>query len=132
MNKSGIYPCGDRVLVKPDVIEETTQGGIVIPETVLSHHMDAQTSGTLISVGPDSWKHYTEYSNEGTTVRGFSTPFAKVGDKVMFAKYGGQKVWGKDGVEYRVLNDIDITALIEEGVTFTEFDGRKKGGVSKK
>ena len=134
MNNSGIYPCGDRVLVKPDAIEATTEGGIVIPGTVLEHHMQAQTSGTLVAVGPDSWTHFVEM-NEGPkgkmeTKRGFSQAFAKVGDKVMFAKFGGQTVWGKDGIEYRIMNDVDVTALIEPGVTFNEFDGRKKGGIN--
>jgi len=136
MNKSGIHPCGDRVLVKPDVIEEVTAGGIVLTASIVEHHMAAQTSGEVIDVGPDAWTHFVEINESArgrlATKRGFSKPFAQVGDKVMFAKYGGQSVWGKDGVEYRILNDIDVTALIEEGVTFTEFDGRKKGGVNKK
>jgi co-chaperonin GroES (HSP10) len=131
-NKSGIHPCGDRILVKPDEIEEVTEGGIVIPDQIKDHHMDAQTSGILVAVGPDAWNHFTEYNKDSITVRGFSRPFAQVGDKIMFAKFGGQKTWGKDGLEYRVLNDVDITAIIEEGVTFDAFNGRKKGGVSKK
>lgn len=130
-NNSGIHPCGDRILVKPDVIETKTKGGIVITDQIRDHHMDAQTSGTIVAIGPDAWKHYTERTKDGITVRGFSQPFAEVGDKVMFAKFGGQKVWGKDGEQYRVINDVDVTATIEEGVTFSEFDGRRIGGVSK-
>lgn len=131
LNSSGIYPCGDRILVRPDEIEEKTDGGIVIPATVADEHMHAQTSGILIAVGPDAWHHFVEKGPQGATIRGYSKPFANVGDKVMFAKYGGQEVWGKDGVRYRVLNDEDITAVIDEGVSFYEFKGRKKGGVSK-
>ena len=117
-NKSGIEPTLDRILVRPDQIEETTAGGILIPPTVLELHMAAQTSGVLIAIGPDCWSDY-------------KGPASVIGQKVMFAKYGGQSIWGKDGVEYRVLNDVDITANIDEGVTFG-IHSRKSGGVSKK
>lgn len=127
-NESGIYPTGDRILVKPDEIEKTTKGGIVIPDTVAELHMDAQTSGTLVAIGPDAWTHFTESWGGAAEKlrRGYSEPFANVGDKVMFAKFGGQRVWGKDGQEYRVLNDVDITAKIDEGVTFSDVESRKR------
>lgn len=112
-NKSGIHPSGDRVLIKPDKIEEKTKGGIVIAHTIAEQHMMAQTSGVLVATGPDCWSDYKQ-------------SFAGIGDRVMFAKYGGQVVIGKDGQEYRVLNDIDITAIIEEGVTFSDFEARKR------
>lgn len=104
--KGGIRPALDRVLVLPESLEEVTPGGLVIPATILDEHMQAQTAGTLMAVGPDSW---TDYSG----------PAAEVGDRVMFSKYGGQIVLGKDGVEYRVLNDRDITGDIDEGVSFS-------------
>lgn len=127
-NESGIYPCGDRILVRPDPIEEVTKGGIVIPSTVAEQHMDGQTSGTLIAVGLDAWTHFVERDQAEYlyTKRGYSKPFAEPGDKIMFAKYGGQRVWGKDGVEYRILNDVDITAKIDEGVTFNDIESRKR------
>lgn len=112
-NNSGVYPSLDRILVKPDEIEEVTPGGIVIPNT--EDYMNAQTAGILVAVGPDSWSDY-------------SGPAAKVGDHVMFAKYNGQRVVGKDGVEYRILNDVDITAVIDEGVSFTGLEIRKPLG----
>lgn len=135
-NTSGITPFGDKVLVKPDVIEEVTAGGIVIPASTVEQHMMAQTSGTLVAIGPEAWQHYTEVEESSigkiVTKRGLSKPQAAVGDKVMFAKYGGQSVWGKDGEEYRMLLDEDLVAGIEEGVTFSNLQPRKKGGVSKK
>lgn len=138
MNTSGITPFGDKVLVKPDIIEEVSAGGIVLPSSTVDQHMMAQTSGTLVAIGPEAWQHYTEVTKnqEGSTwqvvKRGLSKPQAAVGDKVMFAKYGGQSVWGKDGEEYRMLLDEDLVAGIEEGVTFNNLQPRKKGGVSKK
>lgn len=105
-NPSGIDPSLDRVLVYPESLEEVTPGGLVIPMTILEDHMQAQTAGNLVAVGPDSW---TDYSG----------PAAKVGDRVMFAKYAGQIVLGEDGKEYRILNDRDITAKISKGVSFS-------------
>jgi len=111
-NTSGIYPSGDRILVIPEQIEQVTEGGIVIPDTIREHHGQAQTSGYLVAAGTDSWDDYVQ-------------PFAGIGDRVMFAKYGGQSCIGKDGKEYRVLNDVDITAIIDEEVTFNDIETRK-------
>lgn len=112
-NTSGIYPQGDRVLVKPDEIEEELESGIVLPEQVRQMHGQAQTAGYLVAAGADSWSDYRQ-------------SFAGIGDRVMFAKYGGQVVWGKDGAEYRVLNDTDITAIVDEGVRFDDLKPRER------
>jgi co-chaperonin GroES (HSP10) len=45
-----------------------------------------------------------------------STPWCKVGDKVAFAKYAGLLYQGKDGVKYRMVNDGDITAVLDSDV----------------
>ena len=44
------------------------------------------------------------------------TEWCNVGDKVSFAKYGGLLYKGKDGLPYRMLNDEDITGIIDEDV----------------
>ena len=123
---SGIRPVGDRVLIRPDSLE-TKVGSLVIPDTVLDRHGLAQTIGTLVAVGPDAWKHSVETGPEGEVkaVKGYSQPFAKVGDKVMFAKYGGLFVRGKDDVEYRILNDVDVTALVDEEIKATDIRSRE-------
>jgi chaperonin GroES len=121
-NTSGIYPCGDRILVKPDKIEK--KGLIEIPDTITGKHMEAQISGVLVAVGPDAWTHYVKKGPSGTEVSGYSGPYAKVGDKVMFAKYGGINLEGKDGELYRVLNDDDLLCKVDEGVTFSALETR--------
>lgn len=127
-NKSGIFPRGDRILVKPEEIEEKTAGGIVIPETIKDQHSMAQSIGILVAVGPDAWTHYVERSTRGmeqTVVRrGYSEPFAKVGDRVLFARYGGVQLNGKDGEKYRLLNDDDVTALVDPEVVVSDLKGR--------
>ncbi len=131
INKSGIHPALDRVLIKPDEIEEKTEGGIIIPGTVTELHAMAQSIGTLVAVGPDAWTHYTETVRDASgavisvTTRGYQGPAAKPGDRVAFAKYGGLQVQGKDGETYRLMNDEDITAPVEDGVNFTDLKARQ-------
>ena len=135
MNKTGISPSGNRVVVRPDEIEKVTEGGIIIAETIAERHEVAQATGTLIAVGPDAWKHITRktYENIEGKLRlkeiettGYSEPFAEVGERVAFAKYGGLRVQGADGYTYRILNDEDITARVSEDVSFTDIQSRKR------
>jgi co-chaperonin GroES (HSP10) len=134
MNKSGIHPSGDRVLIKPDEIEKKTDGGIIIPETVSELHAMAQSIGTFIEAGPDAYTDHVEKDAEGriTKIVGYKSHFAKPGDRVAFAKYGGLQVLGKDGVSYRIMNDVDVTAVVDEGVSFTELKARTPVAESRK
>jgi len=98
-----IEPAGHRVIVKPDPLEEVSAGGIV-----LAHGEDkkrkeqAQHTGILVAIGPNAWKAYDE-----------GIPWAQLGERVYFAKYGGFLI-EEDGIQYRLLNDEDITAIIRE------------------
>ena len=133
MNKSGVHPCGDRVVVLPDVIEEVTQGGIIIPQSEAEKHQMAQVAGVLVAVGPDAWSHQTTVTerlieNQMKVVEikttGYSQDFAKIGDRVCFARYSGLPFDGEDDKQYRLLNDEDITATISNVVNFNEFKSR--------
>ena len=136
-NKSGVMPCGDRVVVLPDKMEEVTEGGIILPSKELDKHQLAQVAGVLVAVGPDAWK------DRVTTVErvvdgqlriverrttGYSGPFAKVGDRVCFARYGGLPFDGEDNKQYRLLNDEDITAKVSDTVDLTAFKTREPLG----
>ena len=134
MNQSGIYPLLDRVLVQPDEIEEKTEGGIIIADTTKEAHQSAQAIGTFIAAGPDAFINTTTHVYTGSDMRlseirveGWNREKApKPGDKVLFAKYGGLVNIGKDGKEYRVLNDRDLTCIVEEGVRYTGIQSRKR------
>ena len=98
-----IEPAGHRVIVKPDQLEEVSKGGIVLAYGEDKKRMEqAQHTGILMAIGPNAWKAYDD-----------GIPWAKIGDRVYFAKYGGYLV-EEDGVQYRLLNDEDITAIIRE------------------
>jgi chaperonin GroES len=112
-NLSGIYPVGYRVLVKPDPIEQKTAGGIVIPDSLKEGHDRAQATGQVIALGEFAFKEWPRH-------------WASVGDRVLFAKYGGIHMIGEDGESYRLLNDEQITAKISDELNLSEFAQREK------
>ena len=102
VNTSGIYPVDLKVLVKPETLEEKTKGGIVIPDTVKSRHDMAGIKATLVACGPQAFEETKDYK---------SRPVA--GQIVAISKYAGYLIRGKDGVEYRLINDGDIAAQLD-------------------
>jgi len=136
-NKSGITPSGNRIVIQPDEVEQVTDGGIIIPATEAEKRQGAQSIGTLIAVGPDAWTHTTEfvYRIEAgqkklfeVRTKGYSEDFAKVGERVAFAKFGGLPVIGADGEQYRIMNDEDLTCRVSDEVSFTDLNSRKRVG----
>ncbi|MCR4308169.1 MAG: hypothetical protein NUV80_06440 [Candidatus Berkelbacteria bacterium] len=110
---------GPRLLVKQDKIEDrdpdstsarvkaAKAAGLEVIQSVDKETMleqAAQVYGTLIAIGSRSWFPPV----------GDGTPWAKVGDRVQYAKYAG--AYTKDpetGEKYTILNDEDIIAVIE-------------------
>jgi chaperonin GroES len=97
-----VSPAGHRVLVKPDVIEEKSSGGIILAHENKGRVQQAQVTGTIVEIGPNAWKDFSD-----------GTPWAKKGDRVLFAKFGGYEIKVK-GELHRVMNDEDITAIVQE------------------
>jgi len=91
-----IKPLGDRVLVKPMKESEVKKGGIIIPDTA----KEKPQEGVVEAVG-------TCKLLDGKKVE-FSV---KKGDKVLMPKYGGTEV-KIDGVEYQILREDDILAIV--------------------
>lgn len=105
MNNSGIHPQGHRVLIAPELVEEKTATGIVIPIQATEKEQLAQVMGLVIEVGPEA---YAEHP----------APWCKIGDRVIFGKYSGLTFKGKDGITYRVINDREVVATAEQGVSY--------------
>ena len=96
-----IEPAGHRVLIQPEQIEEKTQGGIILSATTKERDQQATMRGTVVKLGVNAWKAFDD-----------GTPWASVGDKVVFRKYAGEVI--KDGdTEYRVINDEDCLCVIK-------------------
>lgn len=105
MDFKSVKPAGHRVLVKPDKLEETSKGGIVInTEMNKARKESAQIVGTLVEAGPLAWKGLNSESSD---------PWANPGDRVLFAMYGGYEVT-IEGELYRIMNDEDITGIVKE------------------
>lgn len=99
--KSKILPIGDRVVVKPFTeAESKTKSGILIPESVSKERPE---QGKVVAVGDGRW-------NEDGDARVKMS--VKVGDQVLFSKYGPDEV-KIDGEEYYVLREDSILAIIK-------------------
>lgn len=90
---SKIKPLGDRVVVKPNAVEEKTQGGIYIPTKA----DEKVVEGTVVAVGPG---------------KGDSAMSVKNGERVIFNQYAVTEV-EHGGEKYAVLREDDIVAVIE-------------------
>lgn len=93
-----IRPLGDRVVIKKIEAEETTKSGIVLPGAAKEKPQEAE----VVAVGPGGIVDGKEVRIE-----------VKVGDRVLFSKYGGNEV-KINGVEYTILRQDDILAVIEK------------------
>lgn len=95
----GIQPLGDRVVVRPhDEKEVKSPGGIFIPDTARTEKPER---GVVVAVGPGKRGEKNEIIPVGV----------KVGDTVMFSKYGFDEV--KVGSEdYYIISESSILAII--------------------
>ena len=98
-NQSGIQPVEYKALVRPDVVEKKTSGGIYLPDTTHEMQELAQVKAHLIAVG-------------GNAFEGWVGKIPRVGHRVYVAKYAGIRVKGADGRQYQIVNDKDIAAVI--------------------
>ena len=100
-NTSGIHPKGHRVLILPDPVEEVTQSGIIFS---VGENRDrerlAQLKGTIVELGNTAWLDQP-------------SPWANEGDHVIFGKYSGLIYKGADEKEYRIINDLDVVAIVD-------------------
>ena len=94
--KMKIKPLSDRILVKREEPSETVRGGIIIPDTA----KEKPQEGEVVAVGPG------RLSEDGKRI----LPDVKVGDIVIYAKYGGTEYKIED-VEYIILRESDILAI---------------------
>ena len=95
--------CGHYVLIKQDKVEEVTQGGIVIPEKHRQLEQNATYTGVIADIGETAWYDYCYKYGEKVAEK-----WAKVGDRVVFTKYGHRSVEIPDSDEeddYVVVND---------------------------
>ena len=96
-----IRPVDERVLIKPIEEEERKVGGIIIPDTATK---DRPQMGEIIALGDD-----VEVSDRKQKKL---SAIVKVGDKIIYARYGGTEV-KIDDEEFLIVNRSDILGVVE-------------------
>ena len=94
----GIAPLGDRIVVKRLEAEQTTKGGIVLPDSA----KEKPKEGEIVAVGPG------KTLDSGET----QAPQVKVGDTVIFSSYAGTEVTVA-GDEYLIMTESDVLAIVK-------------------
>jgi len=93
-----IRPLQDRVIVKRIEEEETTKGGIIIPDSAKEKPME----GKIVAVGAG------KVLEDGKKI-----PLdLKEGDRVLFGKYAGTEI-KIDGEEHLIMREEDILGILE-------------------
>lgn len=101
--------CGHYVIVKPEIIEKVSKGGIILDDDMVNRENTAKVRGTIVSVGPNAWKDFG------------GDPWAKLDDKVYFKRHVSDKIEDEDDKDshgkpalYFLLADENIMATIED------------------
>ncbi len=87
-----IKPLDKRVVIEMSQAEEKTVGGIILPDSA----KEKPQTGKIVAVGSDADLQ----------------KLVKVGDEVLYSKYGGTEV-KLEGKEYMILSQDDILAVVE-------------------
>jgi len=93
-----VRPLHDRLLVKRIEEEETTKGGLIIPDTAKEKPME----GKIIAVGKGK-------VDEDGNLRALDV---HKGDRVLFGKYSGTEIQ-LEGDEHLIIREDDVLAVLE-------------------
>ena len=98
-------PLHDRVVVKRLTADETTAGGIIIPDSA----QEKPSQGEIVAVGPG-----------GRDESGKLIPIdLKVGDRVLFGKWSGTEV-KIDGQDLLIMKESDVMGVVEATATLKQ------------
>lgn len=107
MNSSGIRPVEYNVLVLPDVAEETTSGGVFLPDDVKEKNQFARMDGVIVAASPMAFT-FDDWPENRLSRK------PQIGDRVMFSRYAGDEIDGADGQKYRIMKDRSVMAVVEQ------------------
>ena len=93
-----VKPLGDKILVKRLEAQETTKGGIILPDSA----KEKPKEGKVIAVGPGK---VLDDGNRGSFQ-------VKKGDRVLFTSYAGTEIT-VDGEELLVMSEDDVLAIVD-------------------
>ena len=92
-----IRPLHDRILVQPILEKEVRKGGIIIPDSAKEKPIE----GRVKDVGNG------KIGDDGKAVK----LEVKVGDKVLYSKYGGTEI-KFDGDDFLLMREDDVLAIV--------------------
>lgn len=97
MAKLNIQPLFNHVLIQPSKADDMLPSGILLPDTA----KDKPQMGVIMAIGPGI-----------TDDKGKTIPMSvKVGQKVMYKKWGGNEV-KVHGEEWMIVEEKDILAIV--------------------
>lgn len=106
INTTGINPTEFKVLIAPKPVEEVTKGGIILAAQTTDSEKYATIEGTIVAVSHLAFTYATEAE--------WGDKKPSPGQRVIFAKYAGVRHKAKDGVEYLLVNDKDLVAVLDD------------------
>src|SRR5712691_6104311 len=95
-----VKPLGDRIVVRRFEAEETTAGGIVLPDTA----KNKPQRGEVLAVGPG--KLLKDGTRKGLQV--------KEGDTVLFTTWAGEEFKERQGDNVLLMHEEDVLAVVEK------------------
>ena len=104
-------PTGWRILLLPYQGKKMSDGGILMPDSVMQTEALATVCGYVLRVGPDAYKDEEKYPNG---------PWCAEKQWVIFGRYAGSR-FKIEGGEVRILNDDEILAKILEPTDILHF-----------
>ncbi|HHZ77203.1 MAG TPA: co-chaperone GroES [Nitrospinaceae bacterium] len=94
-----IRPLQDRIMVQPILEKQVQKGGIIIPDSAKEKPIE----GRVKAVGKG------KIGDDGKPIK----LEIKVGDKVLYSKYGGTEI-KVDGEDYLLMREDDVLGIIEK------------------
>ena len=101
--KKKIIPAGRRILIELDEVEEKSSGGILLPTETLEREGLGEYEAVVLALGTEAFKDI----NDGYH-------WCNVGDRILFRAYSGVSVDRETKDRRRLINDLDVMAIIEE------------------
>jgi co-chaperonin GroES (HSP10) len=99
-----IHAVGWRILLKPRELEEKTERGIILPDSVRDVEQFGEIVLQVVDVGPEAYADSR-----------FKRPWVKAGDWVVIARHAGWRITVPTTKEdFRVINDDGIIAVVDD------------------
>ena len=97
-------PTGWRLLILPYAGKGKTEGGVILPDSIVDRESVATVCGYVLKTGDLAYADKTKFP---------SGAWCREGDWIIFGRYAGAR-FKIDGGEVRILNDDEVIAVIQD------------------